>query len=312
MALHRLTRRTDMTTSIKIVVAVAAVVAVASMCKLLAAPIVSHLLIIADTDRLMPGSGIIAWRILAWRKKRRAADGTSVEVALPSGSSQTSAGSAIEKGFLTATTNTTDAPTNAMDPSSAPLQAKRSTRPKLPPIPIQGAAQHCQPLPPPAYVAAPPKQQPVIKATVTPIQTTNCNAPQLESPVRKASFHPPTVKPSTYRRPMDKKLCDLPSLPSCPCVLIVRRPRLMTVAATYTPTLSDELPIKVGEIVRMIEEYEDEWCLVQHVGRTDDKKGVCPRFCLLERQDIIPRRKMGPSVMFPVSTSAFPVSTYYK
>lgn len=86
----------------------------------------------------------------------------------------------------------------------------------------------------------------------------------------------------------------------------------MTVGATYAPTLSDELPIKVGEIVRMIEEYEDEWCLVQQVGRTDDEKGVCPRFCLLERQDIIPRQKKGPMVSFPVSTSAFPVSTYYK
>jgi hypothetical protein len=44
----------------------------------------------------------------------------------------------------------------------------------------------------------------------------------------------------------------------------------------------------------MIEEYEDEWCLVQRVGRTD-QRGVIPRFCLIERQEIIPRtRGSGP------------------
>lgn len=86
----------------------------------------------------------------------------------------------------------------------------------------------------------------------------------------------------------------------------------MTVVATYVPSLNDELAIKVGESVRMLEEYEDEWCLVQYVGRTDDKKGVCPRFCLVERQDIIPRQRKGASINFPMSTASYPVSTYYK
>lgn len=62
----------------------------------------------------------------------------------------------------------------------------------------------------------------------------------------------------------------------------------MVVATLYAPTLSDELPVRLGETIRMIEEYEDEWCLVQRVGRTHER-GVVPRFCLTERQEVIPR-----------------------
>jgi hypothetical protein len=61
----------------------------------------------------------------------------------------------------------------------------------------------------------------------------------------------------------------------------------MTVATLYIPSLSDELPIRLGETLRMIEEYEDEWCLVQRVRRTD-QRGVIPRFCLIERPEINP------------------------
>lgn len=76
----------------------------------------------------------------------------------------------------------------------------------------------------------------------------------------------------------------------------------MTVTVLYVPSLSDELPIRLGETIRMIEEYEDEWCLVQRVGRTDER-GVIPRFCLTERQEIIPRSgKRTISGLFQTST----------
>jgi len=76
----------------------------------------------------------------------------------------------------------------------------------------------------------------------------------------------------------------------------------MTVNALYVPSLSDELPIRMGETIRMIEEYEDKWCLVQRVGRTDER-GVIPRFCLIERQEIIPRAgKRITGVLFHTST----------
>jgi hypothetical protein len=87
----------------------------------------------------------------------------------------------------------------------------------------------------------------------------------------------------------------------------------MNVTATYVPQMSDELIIKPGEIVRMIEEYEDEWCLIQRVGRSQAEKGVCPRFCLSERQEIIPRKKARPSKLpFHARASTFPVCVYHK
>lgn len=77
-----------------------------------------------------------------------------------------------------------------------------------------------------------------------------------------------------------------------------RIPRLMSVTDTFVPSLRDELPVKIGEVVRLLEEYEDEWCLVQRVGRPDAPKGVVPRFCLEERPEVVPppgRRVSRPS-----------------
>lgn len=65
-------------------------------------------------------------------------------------------------------------------------------------------------------------------------------------------------------------------------------PRLMSVASTFTPTLDDELAIKAGDTVRMLDEYLDGWCLVQRVGRIDAPKGAVPRFCLQERRGVVP------------------------
>lgn len=50
-------------------------------------------------------------------------------------------------------------------------------------------------------------------------------------------------------------------------------PRTMVVTATFTPSLSDELPITIGETVSMLEEYIDGWCFVQRV-RVHLKPGV--------------------------------------
>lgn len=72
----------------------------------------------------------------------------------------------------------------------------------------------------------------------------------------------------------------------------------MVVTCTFVPSLADELAIKVGETLRLVEEYEDEWCLVQRVGKPDAEKGVIPRFCLQERPEIVaslPKHKKGMS-----------------
>ncbi|KAJ7436216.1 hypothetical protein FB451DRAFT_1417579 [Mycena latifolia] len=70
-------------------------------------------------------------------------------------------------------------------------------------------------------------------------------------------------------------------------------PRLMTVVDSFTPTLDDELSIQIGEAVRILEEYQDGWALVQRIGRIDAPKGVVPRSCITERDRVIPTYTPG-------------------
>jgi hypothetical protein len=115
--------------------------------------------------------------------------------------------------------------------------------------------------------------------------------PTLPSPLRSASFNPSTKTQSIGSRISSRMSAGAKKLP-----------RLMVVAGLYVPSLSDELSIRLGETVRMVEEYEDEWCLVQRVGRTDER-GVVPRFCLTERQEVIPRTgQRGSGGLFQTST----------
>ena len=68
-----------------------------------------------------------------------------------------------------------------------------------------------------------------------------------------------------------------------PSVKGQKLPRKMLVEHTFVPSLADELAIKVGEVLLMLEEYEDEWCLAERVGKNAGDRGVVPRFCLRER-----------------------------
>lgn len=54
--------------------------------------------------------------------------------------------------------------------------------------------------------------------------------------------------------------------------------RLMMVDASYTPLLSDELPLKLGDVVRLLHEFDDGWCIVERNGTT----GAVPNVCLKE------------------------------
>ncbi|KAI8074454.1 hypothetical protein BC940DRAFT_230751 [Gongronella butleri] len=51
------------------------------------------------------------------------------------------------------------------------------------------------------------------------------------------------------------------------------------VSATYTPTLSDEIEIQVGDQVQVFEEYDDGWCLGVNVTR-GQTRGVFPKHCV--------------------------------
>ncbi len=61
----------------------------------------------------------------------------------------------------------------------------------------------------------------------------------------------------------------------------------MVVTTSFESTLPDELSVRTGETLRLIREFDDEWCLVQRVGRLAAEKGVIPRFCLSERQRMV-------------------------
>ena len=81
----------------------------------------------------------------------------------------------------------------------------------------------------------------------------------------------------------------------------LRAPRLMNVIVPYTPTLPDELSLKVGDTIRLMQEYRDGWCFVQYVGKIDAPKGVIPRICLEERRRMVPVRHKtsnGSSISF--------------
>jgi hypothetical protein len=81
----------------------------------------------------------------------------------------------------------------------------------------------------------------------------------------------------------------------------LRAPRLMNVIMSYTPTLPDEISVKVGDTIRLMQEYRDGWCFVQFVGKIDAPKGVVPRVCLEERRRMVPVRhktSSGSSISF--------------
>ena len=81
----------------------------------------------------------------------------------------------------------------------------------------------------------------------------------------------------------------------------------MTISDTFVPSLEDELSVKLHEVVRLLEEYDDDWCLVQRVGRPDAPKGVVPRFCLKERPEIVPALGHRVSYVKTPSHSRLPI-----
>jgi len=55
--------------------------------------------------------------------------------------------------------------------------------------------------------------------------------------------------------------------------------RFMTVIAPYKPLLSDELPLRVGDVAKLLADFDDGWCIVERNGTT----GAVPKVCLRER-----------------------------
>lgn len=140
--------------------------------------------------------------------------------------------------------------------------------------------------PPPAY--SPPAPSPPI-ITIDAPRNSAASIPRLDLQILSTDPHPSTPIPSPVRTksigpdtPLYKSLTSASKLgvPEGQAALSRLLPRLMVVTSTFVPSLADELAVKVGEPLLMLEEYEDQWCLAQRVGKGDVQRGVVPRFCL--------------------------------
>jgi len=67
-------------------------------------------------------------------------------------------------------------------------------------------------------------------------------------------------------------------------------PKLVVVISTFATTLPDELEIRMGETLRMLEAFPDEWCTVERIGRGKKQRGAVPMFCLEEKAPLVPRK----------------------
>ncbi|KAI9466081.1 hypothetical protein BJY52DRAFT_321816 [Lactarius psammicola] len=159
-----------------------------------------------------------------------------------------------------------------------------SMSPFLSPPPTYRVLLQTVPLPPPppdaAAATAIPPPTPMSRKFSEPASTPlrdSFDLPPVPSP-RSTSFNTGTTTPPAPRTAITAVFA--------PKAL----PRLMLVSTTFQPTRDDELGVRAGETLRLLKEFEDEWCLVQRVGRPDADKGVVPRFCLVDRPRVIKGR----------------------
>lgn len=234
-------------------------------------------------------SGLTAWRIGVWRRrkalKKAASSHVHVSFADQKQRSEKAAfyidfdkvGQQMEKTPVTVPMpaapaasmkrGSTKGPWTHIIPGSQPsgknnyLFAQISSRPRDTPLTDS---------PPPSYVAASNAKRVGPPALAIPPRPDSANV-MVPSP-RSSSFGPDSP---LYKTP-GKDLKHKSFLGSKPL------PRVMIVQSTFKPSLTDELLVRVGEKLKMLEEYEDEWCLVQRIGG-DMQKGVVPRFCLREQ-----------------------------
>ncbi|KAI1791704.1 hypothetical protein LXA43DRAFT_888644 [Ganoderma leucocontextum] len=153
--------------------------------------------------------------------------------------------------------------------------------------------------PPPTYTVSRPRspstspRPPALKLPIVTVSDENSTlgVPSMPSPV-----------PSPRRTSSFMKEAPEANLKPKVSLKGQKNPRKMLVEHTFIPSLADELSIKVGEVLTMLEEYEDEWCLVERLGSRSAERGVVPRFCLRERPRAHKRDKSSSSVRSGTST----------
>ncbi|PCH41741.1 hypothetical protein WOLCODRAFT_101154 [Wolfiporia cocos MD-104 SS10] len=217
--------------------------------------------------------GIAAWQIGRWRRNKTRAASSAIRITLSSQPDDAdakppaidfdSAGREIEKPL----------------PSLPALSIKRSSSMLMTPAPWDGAQAQSH-SPPPSYAFASGNGNG--SSTATRVQP-----PSLAIPAKPLPGHVMVPSPRSASFGVDSPLYKsvLAASTAKSAASATQRlplPRTMAVEGTFKPSLADELPIRVGERLVLLEEYEDEWCLVQRGAGADAQKGVVPRFCLAE------------------------------
>ncbi|KAL0060641.1 fus1 actin binding [Marasmius tenuissimus] len=155
-------------------------------------------------------------------------------------------------------------------PPGSPTPPANRKKPKISPPPLSSTTE----------LSKPPSSR--FSLSPLPPKTPGSSVEPLPSPARNTSFsHQQSTAPlqTSTKSSLFKSGSGNDEL---------SLPRLMSVTNTFTPSLEDEMLIHIGDTIRMVEEYTDGWCLVQRVGKLDAPKGVVPRFCLTERQSVVP------------------------
>ncbi|OBZ69182.1 hypothetical protein A0H81_10959 [Grifola frondosa] len=249
--------------------------------------------------------GIVTWRVVVWRRRKVAASARfrsypSNEKGAGQGVDLQSEKQEIVVILPTAPSASATRP-YTREPAWVPQMRSMDEDDASTVVIVDSSrSQSVVPSPPPTYAvangtASPPSNSPrsvpaplnLPIVTVTDEGSTfkaRAVSPAVPSPRRTSSFGLDTYKEPTG---IAKRISSMKGN---------KLPRLMTVEHTFVPTLADELSIKIGETLRMLEEYEDEWCLVQRLA--DGEKGVVPRFCVRERPEIgaaLAKHKRTPS-----------------
>ncbi|KZV96220.1 hypothetical protein EXIGLDRAFT_733783 [Exidia glandulosa HHB12029] len=160
-----------------------------------------------------------------------------------------------------------------------------------------------QPRRPPPAVAAAPKQRFSIfgRVQAMPEFTDRDAKPVRSYSVRSASLL--SSRMSTRRRPNQAQIpavpdvptfrvtdCDSPTETSSPLPTLAGK--LVSVVSPFDSTMPDELPVAVGETLRVIEVYEDDWCLAERIGRKKGR-GILPQNCVSEKQLVEPKKRFS-------------------
>jgi hypothetical protein len=169
---------------------------------------------------------------------------------------------------------------------------------EFPPTPNSGPSVSPLPSPPPAYRILglynipPPSPQESEHADIPP-PTPMHRSPRrtVSTPVRESFDLPPVPSPSprsaSFQYITDTTAASTPRASLTTLSASKSLPRLMVVTTSFESTRHDELGLRTGETMRLIREFDDEWCLVQRVGRHTAERGVVPRFCLSERPRVV-------------------------